>query len=300
LVSDFSNFKAELFPEISYENTSLNNNTLSSNGNFSFWTFPNQNYYLKISAINPLLYPSIANTYYNSSYDWQNAILLTNTGNCDTLNVSIPLVSYTPAIGGQCRIYGLVRYDGSLAPVTNATVYLRYQPNQDPARFEYTNLNGYYSVNNVPNGNYKLFVDMPGLPQVTNHHIVVNPNDTVFANVNFIVDTTSITKQYGFGIYADTTGYISVSMNDFSFINITAFPNPFSEFILLKGKLNIQENISVELLNNSGQTIKNYLDKNFAAGEFTYSLPVPALSKGVYYLKITIDQTVYIKKISKL
>ena len=300
LVSDFSTFKAELLPEINYNNNLNNLQTLTSGGNFSLWVEPNQNYYLKIYSTNPSLYPSLANTYYNGSYSWQNATVLTNTGNCDTINVTVPLVAMTPATGGNCRIYGLVRYDGSLNPVSNAMVYLRYQPNQDPARFEYTNPLGYYSINNIAIGNYKLFVDIPGLPQITNHHIVVNSNDTVFANVNFIVDTTSISKQYGFGIYADTTGFISVPITLTEGIEISVFPNPFADNIYISGTIKNSESISSEIIDNTGKIIFNTSEKNFSAGKFTLPVSTPEMAKGIYFVKVMIGNSTYIKKISKL
>jgi len=299
LVSDFSDFKAEIFPEISYNNNSFFTSTLSSNGNFSLWALPNTNYYLKISANNPQLYPTLANTYYDSTYNWQDATILTTINNCDTINLNVPLVTYTPATGGQCRIYGLVRYDGSLAPVQNAMVYLRYQPNQDLARFEYTNLNGYYSIDNIANGNYKLFVDIPGLPQITNHHIIVNPNDTVFADVNFIVDTTSISKDYGFGIYADSTGWISVPLNNTENIHISVFPNPFNQQLTLSGNLSKTENISAEIFDNLGKLIFEYPEKQYVENEVKLTFPTSKLISGIYYLKVTVGNNVYIKKIAK-
>ena len=299
LVSDFSDFKAEIFPEISYNNEPYFTSTLSLNGNFSLWALPNTNYYLKISANNPQLYPTLANTYYDSTYNWQDATILTTINNCDTINLNVPLVAYIPATGGQCRIYGLVRYDGSLAPVQNAMVYLRYQPNQDLARFEYTNLNGYYSIDNIANGNYKLFVDIPGLPQITNHHIIVNPNDTVFADVNFIVDTTSISKDYGFGIYADSTGWISVPLNNTENIHISVFPNPFNQQLTLSGNLSKTENISAEIFDNLGKLIFEYPEKQYVENEVKLTFPTSKLISGIYYLKVTVGNNVYIKKIAK-
>ncbi len=299
LVTDFSNFKAEIFPAVSYYNSPTNYDNLSSNGNFSFWAEPNQNYYLKISAINPQLNTTLANTYYNSSYNWQDATILTTSGNCDTINVNVPLATYTPATGGQCRIYGLVRYDGSLNPVRNATVYLRYLSNQDLARFEFTNQSGYYSINNIANGNYKLFVDIPGLPQITNHHIIVNPNDTVFANVNFIVDTTSISKQYGFGIYADTTGWINVPLNNTDIVQVSVFPNPFNKQLNVSCKLSQSENISAEIFDNMGKLIISYPEKQYVNSDFKLTFQTSKLNNGIYFLKVSIGNSVYIKKITK-
>jgi hypothetical protein len=299
LVSDFTNFKAELLPEFSYENIPYSKMNLSATGNYSLWAEPNHNYYLKISAIDQQLYPTIANSYYNNTYNWQDATMLTTAGNCDTLTVNVPMVNMTPATGGNCRIYGWIRYDGSQEPVNNAMVYLRYQPNQDPARFDYSDQNGYYSVNNISTGNYKLFVDMPGLPQITNHHIVVNPNDTVFANVNFIVDTTSISKDYGFGIYADTTGFISVPVIVSDGLELSVFPNPFTDKINITGKAPINETITTEVLDNSGKKMLE-INSQITKGDFSYSMPLSSLSKGIYFIKITIGNSIYIKKINKL
>ena len=240
-----------------------------------------------------------ANSYYLNEYEWANAAIVPFA--ClDTVNLNIPLVNYSPAVGGLCRIYGLVRYDGTLAPVENATVYMRYQPNQDPARFVFTNQNGYYSINNIPNGNYKLFVDIPGLPQVTNHHILINPNDTVFANVNFIVDTTSINKDYGFGIYADTTSLIHVPLNQTDFLNISVFPIPFQQQLNLSCTLSKPERISAELIDIRGITLFNIENQLFEKGDVNLNFPTTQLESGTYFLKIEIENNVYVKKILKV
>jgi len=83
-------------------------------------------------------------------------------------------------------------------------------------------------------------------------------------------------------------------------IKIEISPNPFLDYVILKGQLKNQEDISFVLLNNLGQTIKCYPIKSFAQGEFTFSLSAPELSKGMYYLKIIVGQKVYFKKLSKL
>ncbi len=297
--TDYSAFEIKVYrEEANAEAPLVETVLLNSSGNYNFGVPGAGNFYLLAKLINPGANIPFANSYYNNAFEWANAQTVTLTCQ-DTVNLNIPLYGYAPATGGQCRIYGLVRYDETLAPVQNTTVYMRYQPNQDPARFELTNQNGYYSINNVPNGNYKLFVDMPGLPQITNHHIVVNPNDTVFANVNFIVDTSSIHKQYGFGIYADTTGYINVPLNNTDFLKISVFPIPFHQQLNVLATLSTSETISAEVFDNLGKLMISYPEKKYECGEMNLSFPTSQLPSGIYFLKVTVGKSIYIKKIAR-
>ncbi len=249
-------------------------------------------YYLKVENLNPENSTGIASTYYGDTWLWQDAQTIT-LQTCDTLSANINMYNYTYASGGNCLVCGTISYDNG-GPVKDADVYLLYKPANLPAIHEKTDENGYYSLNHIPQGNYKIQVDISGLPQVTTHYITVNPFDTLFANVNFIVDTTQITKDYGFGIYADTTLYIP-SETIFSINSIHVFPNPCSDNVYIS--CNDIITVDAEWIDVNGKIISS-LKINLSKGITQLSVP-KNIDSHVCFLKITYNNTVFIKKLIK-
>jgi hypothetical protein len=283
-----TNFSANLIKANSY-NLPITS-TPESNGTYFLNADPGS-YYLKIENLNPDNSPNIASTYYGDTWLWQDAQTIT-LQTCDTIQADISMYNYTYATGGNCRAYGTIIYDNG-GPVKNADVYLLYKPSNLPAIHQKTDTIGYYSLNQIPTGNYKIQVDISGLPQVTTHHITVNTFDTLFANVNFIVDTTQITKDYGFGIYADTNFVYGVNGSDFSIISIHVFPNPFINEVYVSSNDAISG--ILEWIDNNGKT---FYSSNTELNKGINKIPVPlTINTQVCFLKITYKNNVYIKKL---
>jgi hypothetical protein len=254
---------------------------------------PAGTYFLKVNIDDPAAHTGMATTYYGNTWKWADALTI-NVPACDTTTANITMYTFPLATGGVCRAYGTVMYDMG-GPVEGANVYLLYKPVNTPAILELTDASGYYSLNNIPNGNYKIQVDIPGLPQVTTHHITVNPNDTAFPNVNFIVDTINISKEYGYGVYADSNFVYGIGEQLSDARPLHVYPVPFSNELFIESFS--EANMSIEWYSQKGEMISVSVMNCFKG---TNSIVVPDdLSKGIYYLKVTTGNTVYIKKLIK-
>src|SRR3989339_75265 len=132
---------------------------------------------------------------------------------------------------------------------------------------------GHYNITNLPQGSYRIKVDISGIPQISTYDISITSTDTLFENLNFIVDTI-FAKSYGFGIWADTLGIINevFKIND-DFNNdflINVYPNPMINVTQFEYTLNKTSNIEIELFESTGkkiQTIKTGIEKE---GKHTY------------------------------
>jgi len=98
------------------------------------------------------------------------------------------------------------------------------------------------------------------------------------------------------GFKASYTSTVSGMENVMDFENLYIYPNPASDFIYL-GFNNISaHNMSVVLYNLSGQTVYNETN-DLHSNKNSLIIPVNNLSDGVYYLKITTEQSTLNKKI---
>gem|GEM_PF-5975739 len=254
---------------------------------------PSGNYYLKVGVDYPTSTPGFAATYYGNTWKWEDALTVSIPA-CNNILADITMYTFPLATGGQCRAYGTVMYDNG-GPVENANVYLLYKPVNTPAILELTDASGYYSLNNIPNGNYKIQVDIPGLPQVTTHHITVNSNDTLFPDVNFIVDTINISKEYGYGIYADSNFVYGIGEPLSAKHPVHIYPVPFSNELFMESYND--GNITIEWYSQDGRMISSS-EANIIEGRNRLDIPY-CIDNGIFYLKVVSGNTVYIKKIVK-
>ncbi len=111
-----------------------------------------------------------------------------------------------------------------------------------------------------------------------------------------------LTPQTGFSAYSSlgyygmegtVTGATVTSIGDVTLDNsIVAFPNPTND-VLNISYANGYSNAKITLSNATGQTV-------FVSDKFVQTIDMSDFSKGIYFLKITVDGESCVKKISKL
>lgn len=304
--------KATLFVESdgtgSGQFDTLTYQTLTSAG-YDFTNLLPGRYFLKVDITNPALYPNVLNTYYNNGILWVDA---------DTINLSCNDLRYahvqmhevTLAPVGNCDISGNIAFDtngkksivftkGGKAtgePVPGAEILIEQEPNDVPVQTAFTGQDGAYTLSDIPIGSdYHLIVDIPGYPMLSTFvNITVNSNDTLLDNYNFILDTTS-----GGGIFIDTASGVTEQFIESGFKFFNVYPNPVSEFMFADFELSKENSVSIELLSETGDVIKQLLFiADCKKGTYNYRLNIPsALSAGSYFIRLKDDKNVYAKKI---
>jgi len=82
------------------------------------------------------------------------------------------------------------------------------------------------------------------------------------------------------------------------FLLFQNYPNPFNSATKIRFQLDKNYNVSFKIFDINGKTIKKVLDKNYDAGEYSYSFKLTdKLASGVYFYQILLDDVVASTKI---
>jgi PKD repeat protein len=181
------------------------------------------------------LHPNAPPYFYGNTHRWRLA---------DTLNavcawsdtIAININSYNPAVGGNGIINGTViditdttdqRRPGE--PIRGIDIILENNPGGNIINRTSTDSNGEYNFTGLPNGNYRLFVLVPGCTMINTYHLTINGNST-YLNRDFYldsldgyIDTSTVVKMQACSftpLYAattvclnDTTHFIDLSLS---------------------------------------------------------------------------------------
>ena len=189
---------------------------IAQNGTFELTNIPDGEYYLYVKLNNHLPannYDKIHNTYYDSTYNWMSAnVISLNCG--DSVNFDINMYEITPPALGSGTLAGNVTYRSNNRsingePIPGAEITLEQEPDDEPIANVSTDLDGNYSFNNLADGIYRLYVDIPGYNQYRTYTVTVNEQNLSFDTLNFYVDTIVADR----GIYIDTTSVIYATIN---------------------------------------------------------------------------------------
>ncbi|MEI6346929.1 MAG: YCF48-related protein [Bacteroidota bacterium] len=259
-------------------------------GAFTFQNMVDGNYYLHVNLTDNSTYPDLFNTYLDSTIEWQNADVLPINCNTDT-NVIIHMIETVPSNPGNGHITGTIQqYTNNKTtgdPLPGIEIYLKSQSRNKPVSNNTSGLNGTYKFTEVPIGSYTIYVDIPGIPMIQTYTgINVTASDTLFGNLNFYVDTTTLST----GIYTDEIfSVIKIETLDLS---VQIFPNPVKNELSIEVS-NQTEGLTIELLDINGKSFHKSTTGNRTKIEMN------AYSAGVYLIKIQSKNTVIFKKIIK-
>lgn len=275
---------------------------------FQFSNVESGEYRIRVRIDNNSFNPLVLNTYYDSVSVWNLADTLNVS--CDSIyNIDIHLYEITPPIGAPTgSISGTIHYYSGAKginavksplemgnPVTGGEIYIRLEPDDQPIANTETDTSGFYFFEGLPEGNtYSIAVDIPGLPMISTYTFSVTVGDTVFNNLNFYVDT-SVTNGY---ITTDTLTRIFLQ-NINSDFSILVYPNPSQNNFSVYYSLNKTQKVNVELYDIVGKKIETLVNVEQNAGNYNYILNNTKHSflKGIYFLKFSVDKTVYLKKV---
>jgi len=174
-------------------------------------------------------------------------------------------------------------------PVKNVDVVLEMDDdlkkgNYLPVAYDKSNDLGEWTMPNLPAGNFRIKVEIPGLEMDTTYHINIVADNTTVEDLDFYVD-------FNTGIYVEHFGISELNLAS----GIQIFPNPSSG-----SKLWIQSThpeIEIEEL-----IIFSYSGQYLGLIEGQHSLNVidiSEFSKGFYLLKIITNKGIVIQKIIK-
>ena len=170
-------------------------------------------YYIKACAADGTL-----NTYYPSALLWQEgtAVLPGTDEEWNPLAFTIDVQSALPALTGKGTIEGAVQAAaGSIPAGINAntyTIYLKQKGGNFVASQE-TTANGTYRLENVPAGDYEVFVNIDGCTIEKPNEVTLTANKPNATGVNFKVEEFTITP--------DSESVEKIDFNEDGDMNVT-------------------------------------------------------------------------------
>lgn len=239
-------------------------------------------------------YPETVPTYLGNQTVWMDA-QFNNFGPADlapNLHISVPLVPKLTTDDGSGTVSGNVSYINGLKstharPVKKASVMLLRKSKKSTnaggvvAFFETDDL-GNYLFENVPDGDYYLIVDIPGLPMIQTYDVTILGNQIV-SELDYYVGEDGINTSGGVGVK-------SIEMDSF-----IMFPNPGDGTIFLV--FPSMGDYMVRIYSTDGRMV--------ASGEFESisglrTLDISEQDQGIYLIRVDgPDNTSVLKYILK-
>ncbi|MBL4658649.1 MAG: carboxypeptidase regulatory-like domain-containing protein, partial [Flavobacteriales bacterium] len=277
--------------------------TIDNSGGYTFTgIIPDD--YLVIAEADSSLYSNVVPTFHDSTNHWQQATIVTAACNDTITNINIGLIDF-PTIIAFGSISGKIQKGGPGKtgyigiPFPGVDISLEESPGGTVKGSTTTNDSGYYEFNNVEEGQYVLYINIPGLEMDSTYtiNITVASGDTIFPDLNFHIDTT-----IGAGmIFVDTTAILIGIVDYFGSDNklFAVYPNPFREFTTIEYTLIEKGYVTMELYNTIGEKIKTLYQGEKLAGDFKYRLNLKDAghSSGIYFVKLSLNNKVQVQRI---
>ncbi|NOY37422.1 MAG: T9SS type A sorting domain-containing protein [Chlorobi bacterium] len=252
---------------------------IRQDGSYEFRDFTYDDYLIYAFA-DTNNYPDAIGTYYGDEISWE----LADTVHAlqDTLSaLDIQLTELTVPLDGNGTIEGLIEYAGTTVkstasitgePVKKVKVILigTEKSTQNVIAWVYTDDQGKYVFQNVPDGNYSIIVDIPGLPMDSTYTVSVTGN--VISGLDFLVSETEV--------LVNTASRVDIPKSDIAALKV--WPNPTAgllELTFTKGDIE-----SVTVFNNQGKVVRRISVKN---GLQQLRIDLSEQPAGMYYLRVT-------------
>ncbi|MDP1746685.1 MAG: PKD-like domain-containing protein [Bacteroidota bacterium] len=266
------------------------------------YVFTNVNYgdYLVKVVVDSAIYPTLINTYYGDEFLWNgdSVMVINHTCNANTLLDSVTMVEFTDTVDGIGLIIGQIiegisfgRVEGE--PIPGVDIYLGKNPGGIIATTN-TDSTGHFTFSEVADGNYTIYVDIPGLGRDSTYTFDVDSTNNQFLNQNYIADSTSV--------FPNPTSTVGINNPATIFENkFSVYPNP------VKGNTTIEYSIlemtdskvTLEIYTILGVKVSTLVNASQQIGVYKYNLNPQNynLNSGVYFITLTINGKANTKRI---
>ena len=115
------------------------------------------------------------------------------------------------------------------------------------------------------------------------------------------VANTSKTSAAGAYVYTDSLVVPQTTMGinelNSSAFNLSVFPNPLTENMNVKFSLKETSSVTMEIFDVNGNKVSDLISENEMSGDINKTFNVSTLAKGIYFVKLEINNKSTLKKI---
>jgi len=256
---------------------------IDDNGHFQFADVAGGNFLVQANP-DTALYPDFEPTYFGDSTLWQ---IATPINMSKDTNINIHCQKLLGLATGNGSISGTiwedttqVRNPTNAGPARGVKVILVQNPGGS-CRVVHTDKNGSFNFNNLPQENYKLIVDIPGLNMDSTYWITLSNKSMDYSNLGFLYDTTIIHR------------YFNTSVKDYNLdsqYDVTVFPNPFKDnaTVYVSNPNNENRLITLTIFDVVGRTVKEINSENTDYINLTNE----GMTKGLYIYELRINHAI--------
>jgi hypothetical protein len=263
------------------KNDILASTTVDASGNYQFDSIPYGEYRV---ACRPNLgvYNNAMTTYVGNTSDWINCQTILTTSN--SIGNDITLVYHPDQIGGG-SISGSLNQDYSFSkrgngdPIPGIDIIIEKTPTGAVNAGGFSGSTGAFSFTNLNDGDYRIFVDIPGLNMAGSYDFTISGGTTV-SNLDFKIGFDSI---HPIGL-ATTVEPIQLSTSI-----IKAYPNPFSISTTIELELKNNSNVEVNVFNMLGEQVDQLINSALTKGNHKFNFGAQNNASGIYFVKIKIN-----------
>jgi len=271
------------------KNDILATTEINNNGTYQFDSIPYGEY--RIAARPDLgMYPNVFTTYYGDTTDWVNCQTAITTA--DTFGIDINVL-YGNAQVGTSSLEGNLSLNTWLKnndPVPGIDIIVERDPEEEPVIETNTDIFGEFSIPALDDGDYKIWVDMPGLHMAGTYSFTV-ANGTVVSGLDFQVGADEIFP----------TSMVITSINE-STTNqpgrVSVYPNPFVDNTIINIDTESETKISIDVYDITGKLVYKVIQEQLNLGSSKYTIN-GINDAGIYLVKVTLGESVECLRIIK-
>ena len=270
---------------------------LSGSNIAHFASVLNLTYFVKVIADTMHYSNQYVTTYNGNKNLWDSIVTWPHTCSTNdsiyitmTANTNNPSIGHGKIIGRVTKGYGYASF-GAIGnqpknlgdPIPGIDVKIGRNPGGQMVTNTSTDNSGQYTFNNIDTGNYKIYVDIPGLNRDSTYTVIVSATDTIFAQRDYIADSNHV--------YIDST-LTAVPLNNNEYGVIIA-PNPFHYYTTITLPLSDKQHpITIRVLDILGNEVRNLQ----VSETKEYILENGNMSAGIYFVQIITPERNLINK----
>ncbi len=253
---------------------------LDESGNYVFHDIIIGNYLVCVYA-DTTVRPGAIGTYYGDVAFWEAADTIYVSADTIT-GTDITLLEIPQQLDGTGKVAGDIYRDEPTKSVSSVTgepvkkikvILIRKEKSSgEIVAWVYTDDEGHYVFENVPDGSYQIIVDIPGLPQDSTYTVNITVDNNVISGLDFLVTKEAILMAKASGVAHPAAGLL----------RLTVWPNPTDGRVtlMLPGT---GEGV-ITLYDGQGRIVYRAV---YPDGRQRTELDLTGLPSGIYYLQVT-------------